>query len=168
MKQKRELLRIATMALACMLVMFAFILYITPKIIPSLSQRSTVAGSLISRSQARANANAPTPFMYRPFYGTQSIAQRTTSFVDHDKPWYVSDGTFVRYDGAKWTNVPIGSCTGGVNCYDGHDGYDLNLWFEPVLSVASGTVIRAGWYKDRKSTRLNSSHYSRSRMPSSA
>ena len=134
------------MALACILVILALILYITPKIIPSLTQRSIVAGSLISHIQARANTNAPAPFMYRPYYGTQSIAQRTTSFVDHDKPWYVSDGTFVRYDGATWTHVPIGSCTGGVNCYDGHDGYDLNLWFEPVLSVASGTVIRAGWY----------------------
>jgi len=42
--------------------------------------------------------------------------------------------------------VAIGSCTGGVNCYDGHNGYDLNLRFESVLSVAAGTVIRAGWY----------------------
>ncbi|HJT57542.1 MAG TPA: peptidoglycan DD-metalloendopeptidase family protein, partial [Ktedonobacteraceae bacterium] len=37
-------------------------------------------------------------------------------------------------------------CTGGVNCYDGHNGYDLNLRFEPVVSAAAGTVIRAGWY----------------------
>ena len=93
----------------------------------------------------RQNAT-PTPFMHRPFYGPRTVAQRTTSFVDHDKPWYVNDGIFVRYDGAKWTNVAIGSCTGGVNCYDGHNGYDLNLWYEPVLSVAAGTVIRAGWY----------------------
>jgi hypothetical protein len=84
--------------------------------------------------------------MYRPYYGSQTVLQRTTSFVDHDKPWYVNDGIFVRYDGTKWTNVSIGSCTGGVNCYDGHNGYDLNLWYEPVLSVAAGTVIRAGWY----------------------
>lgn len=93
----------------------------------------------------RQNAT-PTPFMHRPFYGSRTVGQRTTSFVDHDKPWYVNDGIFVRYDGAKWTNVAIGSCTGGVNCYDGHNGYDLNLWYEPVLSVAAGTVIRAGWY----------------------
>lgn len=105
-------------------------------------------------NNARATASAPikrqnatpTPFMHRPFYGSRTVAQRTTSFVDHDKPWYVNDGIFVRYDGAKWTNVAIGSCTGGVNCYDGHNGYDLNLWYEPVLSVAPGTVIRAGWY----------------------
>ncbi len=95
---------------------------------------------------ARQQASAPTPFMHRPYYGTQSIASRTVSFVDHDKPWYDYDGVFVRYDGQKWTGVSIGSCTGGVNCYDGHNGYDLNLRFEPVLSAAAGTVIRAGWY----------------------
>ena len=98
-----------------------------------------------SAETKRQNAT-PTPFMHRPYYGDRTVAQRTTSFVDHDKPWYVNDGIFVRYDGAKWTNVPIGSCIGGVNCYDGHNGYDLNLWYEPVLSVAAGTVVRAGWY----------------------
>jgi len=87
-----------------------------------------------------------TPFMHRPYFGNQKISARTVSFVDHDKPWYVTDGIFVRYDGKKWTSVSIGSCQGGKNCYDGHDGYDLNLWFEPVLSVAAGKVIRAGWY----------------------
>ena len=86
------------------------------------------------------------PFMYRPYYGKQTILDRTVSYVDHDKPWYVNDGVFVRYDGKRWTGVSIGSCSGGVNCYDGHNGYDLNLWYEPVLSVAAGTVIRAGWY----------------------
>ncbi len=91
-------------------------------------------------------STAPTPFMHRPYYGSRTIASRTVSFVDHDHPWYDNDGTFVRYDGAKWTNVSIGSCTGGVNCYDGHNGYDLNLWYEPVLSTAAGTVTRAGWY----------------------
>src|SRR5579863_1432347 len=97
-------------------------------------------------TQSKPQFATPTPFMHRPYYGDKTVAQRTTSFVDHDKPWYVNDGIFVRYDGMKWTNVPIGSCTGGVNCYDGHNGYDLNLWYEPVLSVAAGMVIRAGWY----------------------
>ena len=40
----------------------------------------------------------------------------------------------------------MATCTGGVNCYDGHNGYDLNLSYESVLSAAAGTVIRAGWY----------------------
>ncbi len=96
--------------------------------------------------QAKINTTGPTRFMRRPYYGNQTLPQRTTSFFDHDKPWYVNDGNFVRRDGKKWTKVSIGSCTGGVNCYDGHNGYDLNLWFESVLSAAAGTVIRAGWY----------------------
>src|SRR5947209_82768 len=113
---------------------------------------SLLTTSQVARSATRIQGAAivhnstPTPFMHRPFYGSQSVSQRTTSFVDHDKPWYENDGIFVRYDGAKWTNVSIGSCTGGVNCYDGHNGYDLNLWYEPVLSTDAGTVIRAGWY----------------------
>ena len=113
---------------------------------------SHAAPNAASHTQAAASAQTkrphatPTPFMHRPFYGSRTVGQRTVSFVDHDKPWYVNDGIFVRYDGAKWTGVSIGSCTAGVNCYDGHNGYDLNLWYEPVLSVAAGTVIRAGWY----------------------
>jgi len=110
----------------------------------SAHKQSTTQHSTITKT-THASA-APTPFMHRPYYGSRTIASRTVSFVDHDHPWYDNDGTFVRYDGAKWTNVGIGSCTGGVNCYDGHNGYDLNLWYEPVLSAAAGTVTRAGWY----------------------
>src|ERR1700674_3856524 len=112
-------------------------------------KQSNIYSNLVLAANIGQTVNhntSATPFMHRPYYGSQTIPQRTTSFVDHDKPWYVNDGIFVRYDGARWTNVSIGSCTGGVNCYDGHNGYDLNLWYEPVLSVAAGTVIRAGWY----------------------
>ena len=108
---------------------------------------SSVAKQENTQNTLQSSNAAPTPFLHRPFYGSQTIGSRTTSFFDHDEPWYASDGIFVRYDGARWTtNDSILSCTGGVNCYDGHDGYDLNLHFEPVLSAAAGTVIRAGWY----------------------
>src|SRR5579884_3817366 len=50
------------------------------------------------------NNTAPTPFLHRPYYGNQTISARTTSFFDHDKPWYDFDGVFVRYDGTKWTS----------------------------------------------------------------
>ncbi len=103
-------------------------------------------GASATYSQKQARNTAPTPFLHRPYYGSRSIASRTVSFVDHDHPWYDNDGMFVRYDGARWTNVAIGSCTGGVNCYDGHNGYDLDMHFEPVLSAAAGTVTRASWY----------------------
>jgi murein DD-endopeptidase MepM/ murein hydrolase activator NlpD len=86
------------------------------------------------------------PFMHRPFYGTQTVLQRTRSLFDHDQPTYVQDGIFVRYDGTRLTNASIMNCSPGVNCYDGHNGYDLSMQFEPVLSEAAGNVIRAGWY----------------------
>jgi hypothetical protein len=87
------------------------------------------------------------PFLHRPYYGSQTILQRTVSFFDHDKPWYANDHHFVRFDGATWSNtVSIVNCIEGTDCYDGHNGYDLNLWYEPVLSAAAGTVVRANWY----------------------
>jgi len=89
---------------------------------------------------------APAPFLRRPYYGPQTVLSRTISFVDHDKPWYVPDGLFVRYDGQRWANDSVFNCNRGISCYDGHNGYDLNLWFEPVLSAAAGVVIRANWY----------------------
>jgi murein DD-endopeptidase MepM/ murein hydrolase activator NlpD len=86
------------------------------------------------------------PFLHRPYRGTRTVMQRTTSFFDHDKPWYVADNMVVRFDGSRWKNATLKNCTPRVNCYDGHNGYDLDLYYEPVLSAAVGTVIRAGWY----------------------
>ncbi len=90
----------------------------------------------------------PTPFMHRPYYGEQPVRDRINSYFDHDKPWYADDGVFVRYDGKRWTgsDTSVLNCTPGMTCYDGHNGYDLHMRFEPVLSSASGTVVRAGWY----------------------
>ena len=143
MNAKQRYLRLVTVC--AVLVMLAAI-YIVPNMEPILAHLGMAQAAASLQGQSINHASTPTPFMYRPYYGNLTVPQRTTSFVDHDQPWYVNDGIFVRYDGAKWTNVSIGSCTGGVNCYDGHNGYDLNLRFESVLSVAAGTVIRAGWY----------------------
>ncbi len=90
----------------------------------------------------------PAPFMHRPYYGDQAVQARINSYFDHDEPWYADDHVFVRYDGKRWTgsSTSVLDCTPGVSCYDGHNGYDLHMRFEPVLSSASGTVIRAGWY----------------------
>jgi hypothetical protein len=107
--------------------------------VPSFKQKqSTDAGS--ERSQAAR------PFMYRPYYGGRIMTQRIRSLFDHDKPDYEQDGIFVSYNGTRLTNADINSCTPGVSCYDGHNGYDLDMRFEPVLSEAAGNVIRAGWY----------------------
>ncbi|MBV9712017.1 MAG: peptidoglycan DD-metalloendopeptidase family protein, partial [Ktedonobacteraceae bacterium] len=116
---------------------------------------SIVAGSIIvhavpvlnkEQSTLSGTDKAPTPFMHRPFYGSQTVIQRARSLFDHDKPTYEQDGIFVSYNGTRQTNANINNCTPYVNCYDGHNGYDLDMRFEPVLSSAAGTVIRAGWY----------------------
>ncbi len=98
---------------------------------------------IFSRNHMR---NAPTPFMHRPYYGSRTMTQRMRSLFDHDKPTYEQDGIFVSYTGARLTGNDVNNCTPGVNCYDGHNGYDLDMRFEPVLSEGAGTVIRAGWY----------------------
>jgi murein DD-endopeptidase MepM/ murein hydrolase activator NlpD len=85
------------------------------------------------------------PFMHRPYYGYHTIMQRSISFFDHDKPWYANDGKFVRFDGVV-SHASVYDCFARVSCYDGHNGYDMDLSFEPVLSVAPGRVMRAGWY----------------------
>ena len=89
---------------------------------------------------------APTPFLYRPYYGSAPLLARAASLFDHDQPWYTQDHTFVRYDGQVFAGTAVTNCQAYVSCYDGHNGYDLNMVFEPVLAAGAGTVIRAGWY----------------------
>lgn len=83
------------------------------------------------------------PFMHRPYYGYRTIMQRTISFFDHDQPWYSNDGKFVRFDGIV-SHASVYNCFARVSCYDGHNGYDMDFKFEPVLSVAPGRVILSG------------------------
>jgi hypothetical protein len=90
--------------------------------------------------------DAPAPFLYRPYYGDQTVLSRSISLFDHDSPNYVQDGTFVRYDGQTFQTGGATSCQPYVNCYDGHNGYDINLYFAPVLAAGAGTVIRASWF----------------------
>jgi hypothetical protein len=127
-------------ALILLIMMLGSALLITADILRERSRQQPVTAGI------NINAANVQPFMHRPYYGSQTILQRTVSFMDHDKPWYEADRYFVRYDGKRWSNATVYNCDGGVNCYDGHNGYDLNLWFEPVLSVAGGTVTRANWY----------------------
>lgn len=97
----------------------------------------------------RATATqAPVPFLHNPFYGSVDFLSRVNSYFDHDKPWYANDRVFVRYDGRHWKGkgTSVVNCNAGKSCYDGHNGYDLRMHFEPVLSAASGTVVHAGWY----------------------
>jgi hypothetical protein len=99
-----------------------------------------------AQAAAFAPHGTPVPFLYRPYYGTASVLSRSVSLFDHDSPNYAQDGVFVRYDGATFTGGAVTNCQPYVSCYDGHNGYDINMVFEPVLAAGAGTVIRASWF----------------------
>ncbi|HEY0757149.1 MAG TPA: peptidoglycan DD-metalloendopeptidase family protein [Ktedonobacteraceae bacterium] len=109
----------------------------------------TVHAALTALKRANLPQNqAPKPFMHNPYYGSLDFFTRVNSYFDHDKPWYANDKVFVRYDGKRWSgkDTSVINCDTGKSCYDGHNGYDLRMHFEPVLSAASGVVLNAGWY----------------------
>jgi murein DD-endopeptidase MepM/ murein hydrolase activator NlpD len=75
--------------------------------------------------------------------------------VDHDQPDYTVDGTIVlanglsalASDGQESDLFPAYWSPGlrqYVN-YDGHNGYDFDISYQPVLAAAAGTVEYAGW-----------------------
>jgi hypothetical protein len=106
-------------------------------------------GGIVAWPQGAAQAartRVATPYLYRPYYGSASIISRSVSLFDHDEPWYANDGKFVRYDGTTYSGSAVTNCQPHISCYDGHNGYDINMVFEPVVSAAGGTVIRAGWF----------------------
>ncbi len=92
-------------------------------------------------------------FLTLPFMGPHYI----TSIFDHCYPDYGTSGRVCRYDGAVAT-AQIGGPDPGFTAgyaqtpgghdylyYDGHDGYDYGLYYEPVAAAAPGTVIWANW-----------------------
>lgn len=102
----------------------------------------------------RKHTPLASPFLVSPYEGWTEVA----SFVDHDNPDYVLDGTIVIANGlvasasdgqesdlfpAYWSP----SLRQYIN-YDGHNGYDLELSYQPVLAAGSGTVMYAGWNGD--------------------
>lgn len=91
------------------------------------------------------------PFLVSPFAGWTTI----NSFIDHDFPDYATDGKIVianglsasASDGAQSDFFPAYWSTSlrqYVN-YDGHNGYDFGISYQPLLAAASGTVMYAGW-----------------------
>jgi murein DD-endopeptidase MepM/ murein hydrolase activator NlpD len=92
-------------------------------------------------------------FLTLPFMGPQYI----TSIFDHCSPDYATNGQTCRYDGTMATSKVGGpdptfdagyaQTPGGLDYiyYDGHDGYDYGLYYEPVAAAAGGTVMLSGW-----------------------
>jgi murein DD-endopeptidase MepM/ murein hydrolase activator NlpD len=91
------------------------------------------------------------PFLVAPYSGWTEIA----SFLDHDRPDYEVDGKIVISNGL------VADASGGSESdmfpaywssdlrqfinYDGHNGYDFTISYQPVLAAGTGTVSFAGW-----------------------
>jgi murein DD-endopeptidase MepM/ murein hydrolase activator NlpD len=98
-------------------------------------------------------APAPDAFLTLPFRGPHYI----TSIFDHCSPDYGVNGKICRYDGSVVSakvGGPDPTFTAGYAqtpgshdylYYDGHDGYDYGLTYEPVAAAAPGLVILSGW-----------------------
>jgi len=99
------------------------------------------------------SAPSPGAFLTLPFMGPHYI----TSLFDHCYPNYTSDNRLCRYDGTT-----VSKSVGGIDptfdagfaqtpgkhdylYYDGHNGYDYNLWYQPVYAAAPGKVIYAAF-----------------------
>jgi murein DD-endopeptidase MepM/ murein hydrolase activator NlpD len=107
----------------------------------------------IENGNGSAGTPAPGAFLTLPFMGPHYV----TSIFDHCGPNYGTHGSVCRYDGVVASasvggpdpNFTAGYAqTPGGNdylYYDGHDGYDYGLYYEPVAAAAPGTVILAGW-----------------------
>ncbi len=79
-----------------------------------------------------------------------------SSTFDHCNPDYGNDGVICRFDGTVAyagngadPSAPTGySMTPGKEdylYYDGHDGVDFGLYYEPVVAAADGIVTYADW-----------------------
>lgn len=79
-----------------------------------------------------------------------------SSNFDHCGPNYVADGKICRFDGliayagnGRDPDASVGYAltSGGTDYlyYDGHDGLDLGLYYEPVVAAADGVVSYADW-----------------------
>jgi murein DD-endopeptidase MepM/ murein hydrolase activator NlpD len=102
--------------------------------------------------QANARpAGGAAPFLTRPYLHSHAV----TSVFDHCNPTYVEDGRVCEYDGRVATSsngrdpafsLGYAITPGGRDYlyYDGHNGWDLALNYEPVLAAAPGTVRIAG------------------------
>jgi hypothetical protein len=101
-----------------------------------------------------ASQASPKAFLTLPFMGPHIV----TSLFDHCSPDYSQDGQVCRYDGVTASKTVGGpdptfdwgyaQTTGAQDYlyYDGHDGYDYALTYEPVAAAADGVVKSAGWY----------------------
>lgn len=115
---------------------------------PYVSVSAQAPSQLTCRGKQHGTA---LPFLVSPYSGWTEFV----SFVDHDSPDYTVDGTIVLANGITatsgdgqesdlWPAYWSPSLRQFVN-YDGHNGYDFALSYQPVLAAGTGTVSFAGW-----------------------
>ena len=110
-------------------------------------------GPLENGRGSTGTAPAGGAFLTLPFMGPHYI----TSIFDHCSPDYSTNGKTCRYDGSI-ASASVGGPDPGFDAgyaqtpgrqdylyYDGHDGYDYSLYYEPVAAAAGGLVILSGW-----------------------
>ena len=92
-------------------------------------------------------------FLSLPYLGDGHFV---SSNFDHCAPTYVSDGKICRFDGTiaysgngRDPDASVGYAMTSAKTdylyYDGHDGWDLGLYYEQVVAAADGTVAYADW-----------------------
>ena len=110
-------------------------------------------GALENGSANIHEAAAAGAFLTLPFMGPHYV----TSLFDHCYPDYQVNGRLCRWDG-EVVSKSVGGPDPGFDWgyaqtpgqhdylyYDGHDGYDYGLYYEPVAAAATGRVKLAGW-----------------------
>jgi murein DD-endopeptidase MepM/ murein hydrolase activator NlpD len=123
---------------------------------PSATPTATPAYNLTAEdSVAPVTCNGPKrsvashPFLTPPYHGQTSIV----SFFDHDSPNYLIDGVTIATTGAQAvpdsahhrTDFPAywNSSMRQYLDYDGHNGYEYDLTYQPVYAAAAGKVLFA-------------------------
>jgi murein DD-endopeptidase MepM/ murein hydrolase activator NlpD len=89
------------------------------------------------------------PFLLPPYHRWTAIV----SYLDHDLPDFVQDGVITIASGQSASVDAVHRGEGfpaywsstyrQYLYYDGHNGYDYNLWYQPVYAAAAGKVIFA-------------------------
>ncbi len=111
----------------------------------------TTAERPATAATTSSSANASIEFLTRPYTTWHNI----TSVFDHCSPDYSTDGRVCEFDGSVglksygvdpsfslgYAQTPGG---GDYLYYDGHNGWDYALNYEPVLAAADGVVRLAG------------------------
>jgi hypothetical protein len=111
-------------------------------------QAASVPAQLACSGHARGTAS---PFLVSPYAGWASV----NSFLDHDNPDYAVDGRIALANGLS-ADASAGAESDSFPAYwspklrqyvnyDGHNGYDFGVSYQPILAAGDGTVMFAGW-----------------------